>query len=533
MEDNNNSDNNKNKNADEKAKDRSRRTVPATSPGAVPSTPRSPDQDAISKSRARRMVSATPSPGATAVVPGAVAAQPLPENDPGMVSHLEADAMAKARARAGVGAMARSGGSQRAKRSPRPGVVAATGGTQHGKASGRSAMQSSAARTNSQHAVGVSDETKRETLRAMEDDLIAKTSAVGAVASTVDPAARKAARQSSRALRGVGGDEVVEPGDTSAAPVSETLSNIRDLEANLLSKQPLQGDIIPETSGDDYVEEPPSEDFGEVGAVAYEPAVVGAEESDVVEPAAGGDEVYPGAVQPSDAEGIEAFVTSPVVDATGVVVVMSDEDEEKMEQRKCRRWLLYGGIAFVLIVSVVVVVVLVIPQGGDPEPLVPTATPSISPSGTPSAAPTSSRLNAVIGHVTPVSGSEVFLDFESPQYRAAVWLADVDPLSLPVSQSTPQLLQRYSLAVLYYTMNGDMWLSCFTTDVSCPSGQNWLTQGECSWFGLTCVGADVTRLSGKSNIVCCFVGCLPNFDLAKLLSSEMVSSEVFLLKLAC
>ena len=174
--------------------------------------------------------------------------------------------------------------------------------------------------------------------------------------------------------------------------------------------------------------------------------------------------------------------------------------------------------------------------GGDPEPLVPIATASsMSPSGAPSASPTSDRLNAVIGDVAPISGSEVFLDFESPQYRAAVWLADVDPLSLPVSQSTPQLLQRYSLAVLYYTMNGDMWLSCFTTDVSCPSGQNWLTQGECSWFGLTCVGADVTRLSGKSNMYVdyCFVGCLPNFDLAKLLSSEMVSSEVFLLKLAC
>ena len=457
MEGNNN--NNK-RDTDENTKRRSRRIVPATSsssssPGAVASTLRLPDQDTISKPPHGHMVSAaTPRP---------VAAQ-----------HLKAE---DSMTRAGV---ARSGESQRTQPSPRP--VA----TRHGQKA-------------SQHAAWVSE--TRDTLRAMQDNLLAKTNAVGTMA---------AASQSSRAWHGGDDDDhhhqVGKPGGgTAAAPGSETLFNIRDLEAN---KEPLPRDIIPETPGDGFVEGPPPQNVGEVGAgFAYE--VADTEAPEVVEPATGGggDEVYPGAVQPSGAEGIEAFVASQaaVVDATGVRVVMSDEEEEKMEQRKCQRWLLYGGIAFVLIVAVVVVVLLVIPQsgGGDPEPLVPIATASsMSPSGAPSASPTSDRLNAVIGHVAPISGSEVFLDFESPQYRAAVWLADVDPLNLAVSQLTPQLLQRYALAVLYYAMNGDMWLSCFTTDVSCPSGQNWLTQGECLWFGLTCAGAEVTRLTGKSNIAC-------------------------------
>ena len=62
---------------------------------------------------------------------------------------------------------------------------------------------------------------------------------------------------------------------------------------------------------------------------------------------------------------------------------------------------------------------------------------------------------------------------QSPQFRAYSWLLDNSDLN---EYSEKQLLQRYSLATLYYATSGDQWLA----------NTFWLSNfKECYWFGRT------------------------------------------------
>lgn len=72
-------------------------------------------------------------------------------------------------------------------------------------------------------------------------------------------------------------------------------------------------------------------------------------------------------------------------------------------------------------------------------------------------------------------------DPETPQYHALSWLANIDESKLDSSF----LLERYALAVLYYSTAG-------TFDHVDPKGfwtkqDNWMTtKGICTWHGITC-----------------------------------------------
>jgi hypothetical protein len=183
---------------------------------------------------------------------------------------------------------------------------------------------------------------------------------------------------------------------------------------------------------------------------------------------------------------VDAFVADNVVDALGVAVVISEEEEEKLERRKYKRYLCFAFLCMCLIaVAIVVPVVLVV---GKEEPVAPTIPPSEAPSMTPSVAPTSIRLDAVIDRLIPVSGEEAFMNKSSPQYLAADWVADLDPVMLPIED--PKLVQRYILAVFYFSMNGDKWESCGRTSPICGGDANsttWLSRfNECTWLGNRC-----------------------------------------------
>ena len=79
----------------------------------------------------------------------------------------------------------------------------------------------------------------------------------------------------------------------------------------------------------------------------------------------------------------------------------------------------------------------------------------------------------------------------SPQYKAAVWIAKEDEQHLPippVGWAEYQFIQRYSLAVLYYAMGGDDWLW----------SMDWLSGGhECSWYMSTFMGSWGTYCDGQ------------------------------------
>jgi hypothetical protein len=193
----------------------------------------------------------------------------------------------------------------------------------------------------------------------------------------------------------------------------------------------------------------------------------------------------------SGAGGIEAFVADNVVDATGVAVIMSEEEEMKMiRKRQNKQFLILGLIVVVLIIVVVVSVVLTV---GKADPLPPTMSPTRAPTSSPTMAPTTSTLQDLLDSLRAVTGDSKNLGVpSSPQYRAALWLADDDSF-VRDQQLTPldsKFLQRYALATMYYSLGGDDWDDCGEQSSTCGSDANvkpWLSAyDECEWKYLTC-----------------------------------------------
>jgi hypothetical protein len=115
------------------------------------------------------------------------------------------------------------------------------------------------------------------------------------------------------------------------------------------------------------------------------------------------------------------------------------------------------------------------------------------------------RKEQLLGILTPVSTESQLLNETSPQYAALIWMASQDLMS-PIEneartpRETELLIQRYALAVFYYSMMGDNW---FASD-------GWLDgqREECTWEYLDCVNEDVVSINtGTRNSL---VGKLPS-----------------------
>lgn len=147
------------------------------------------------------------------------------------------------------------------------------------------------------------------------------------------------------------------------------------------------------------------------------------------------------------------------------------------------------------------------PVGSPTPPPAPTVspaptTPTVSPAPSaefPSASPaptsetTSQRLYQFIQEfLIPISGAEVFEDKSTPQFRAATYIADVDPFTSELT-SVEQLEDRYAAITFYYATSGDDWTKCFLGDESCTEGQ-WLVGDVCTWYAVSC--DDVGRVTG-------------------------------------
>jgi len=87
------------------------------------------------------------------------------------------------------------------------------------------------------------------------------------------------------------------------------------------------------------------------------------------------------------------------------------------------------------------------------------------------------RTSAIRQIVQPYSiDKDVLNDMFSSPKRALKWIANDDPLQVPVCNTT-KLKQRYGLALLYYDADGDMWID----------QDGWLSEkNECEWYGIGC-----------------------------------------------
>lgn len=129
-----------------------------------------------------------------------------------------------------------------------------------------------------------------------------------------------------------------------------------------------------------------------------------------------------------------------------------------------------------------------------PTPTPPTATtpppgevPTQEPTETsaPTGTPTSQRFGQLVSQfLIPISGEDVFLDSTSPQFRAAVYISDIDPYTSQLT-SVEELEDRYASITFYFATDGDNWGQCSLTDESCTTGR-WLVDNVCGWFAVSC-----------------------------------------------
>ena len=130
----------------------------------------------------------------------------------------------------------------------------------------------------------------------------------------------------------------------------------------------------------------------------------------------------------------------------------------------------------------------------------PTRAPTRRPTGT--AAPTREELSCnginqgerariIFMRLSLISDPEDMLDLDTPQGRAYDWIVSKDERRLcPLEEN---LEQRYALAVLYYSTEGDDWTDCSARDDDCegsrsfPGAEPWLSkESECAWAGISC-----------------------------------------------
>ena len=133
----------------------------------------------------------------------------------------------------------------------------------------------------------------------------------------------------------------------------------------------------------------------------------------------------------------------------------------------------------------------------------PSFRPSVQPSSKPSGAPSismqpsfqpsitcdASLRNVLLG----LSGKSALYDDTSPQGKALQWICN-DSFSLSlIGNDDNRIIQRYALAVVYYSTDGDDW----------RNNNRWLVDGvvgnECGWYGVTCKLGIVTKLSMINN----------------------------------
>jgi hypothetical protein len=104
----------------------------------------------------------------------------------------------------------------------------------------------------------------------------------------------------------------------------------------------------------------------------------------------------------------------------------------------------------------------------------------------PSAAPSTQRIKQFIEvFLVPRFGTEPFEDTNSPQYRAAEFLADEDTIASG-SPSIDHLGDRYALAVFYYSTAPLGWVTCAKDDANCANP--WMNPDEthCDWDFIGC-----------------------------------------------
>mmetsp|Transcript_1558 Transcript_1558/g.2787 ORF Transcript_1558/g.2787 Transcript_1558/m.2787 type:complete len:787 (-) Transcript_1558:300-2660(-) len=229
---------------------------------------------------------------------------------------------------------------------------------------------------------------------------------------------------------------------------------------------------------------------------------------------------------------VAELVSAQIDYQPGPVYMASKHDpakaQKKLMKKKKSRMRTYILAGLVVAAVLILVVVLVVTRKNKKT------TPQTG--SNPTQAPTQQRTSCIASKIESalLSDPSVLNDPTSPQSRALDWITYEDPGGL-LDCFAPTLLQRWALAVFYYSTTKDnaQWLSCFPsddpTDTNCiakeldrdyviedgsfleidPSlyvdvadQKQWLKDGnECLWWGIECsTEGDVGILSLSNNL---------------------------------
>ena len=125
----------------------------------------------------------------------------------------------------------------------------------------------------------------------------------------------------------------------------------------------------------------------------------------------------------------------------------------------------------------------------------------------------SKRYGQIKAQLVEISGEDVFMNEQSPQHRALMYLADGDSLALDPHDPavSHQLKQRYALAVIYFATGGSDW----------KTRTYWLTgRHECGWMFVICSGVDE-----HGNITDSNDSMVQDDDYSNRLDSDLVLEE--------
>jgi len=141
--------------------------------------------------------------------------------------------------------------------------------------------------------------------------------------------------------------------------------------------------------------------------------------------------------------------------------------------------------------------------------------PSSAPSSLPSDHPTTStclipedvREEEILAILDSVADPSEIRDLNLPQGLATEWLLNEDDFF--VCPDTPKLVQRWVLAVTYFSTGGDSWIQCSanasavdicgTEDPFLGKTEFLSPDQECSWAGISCIDGCVTEIEFEDN----------------------------------
>jgi hypothetical protein len=88
--------------------------------------------------------------------------------------------------------------------------------------------------------------------------------------------------------------------------------------------------------------------------------------------------------------------------------------------------------------------------------------------------------------ISSISNALDILTSGTPQNRAFDWLLDVDPAQVCPGE-TLAVVQRYVLAVLFYSTGGENWDEC-GSNAPCSSVPYLSGANVCDWYNTVCDG---------------------------------------------